>query len=146
MNTQRRQALLASLALTGLAAGLIACTPVPGTGGSADPAANEVAEAPVSAEEQVRGAWGAAEEEPNLPRLEFQEGGTLVGTDGCNGISGTYSVDGDSVLLDQAASTLRACEDVDDWLRGGTEIRVDGDQVHVLNAEGTEIGQLDRAK
>ena len=145
MDTKQRRMSFAAIAAAGLIAGLAACTPIPGTGGDDDAASDAGAAAP-SLEQQLGGAWGAATDEPGQPRLEFQDEGVLGGTDGCNGISGTYAVEGETVKLEQAASTLRACEGVDDWLRGATEIRVDGEQLHVLNAEGTEIGQLDRAE
>ena len=146
MVQDRRPLFLGGLASAALALGLAACTPIPGTGGEQTGGATGEAEKPPTLEEQVSGAWGALADEPDLPRLEFREGGTLTGTDGCNGISGTYAVEAEAIVVEQAPTTMRACEGVDDWLRNGTEVRVGDGMLHVLNDVGTEIGQLERSK
>lgn len=79
------------------------------------------------------------------PRLEFAADGTVVGSDGCNGINTKYTVEGDRVVLEQFVSTLRACQGVDDWLRGVREVAVDGETLVVMNEAGTEIGSLQRS-
>ena len=43
--------------------------------------------------------------------LTFNEGGTLTGNSGCNGLSGDYTVEGDQITFGQIVSTLMACED-----------------------------------
>lgn len=78
------------------------------------------------------------------PYLEFDEDGTVRGTDGCNGIVSTYTIDGDRIVIEEFTSTLRACQGVDDWLRGVREVRVDGDVLVVSNADGETIGELQR--
>ncbi|PRI10982.1 hypothetical protein B4915_08865 [Leucobacter massiliensis] len=92
--------------------------------------------------QEVLGSWSS--DEKGTPRLEFSEDGTVQGTDGCNGISTSYEVQDDRVVLKEFASTLKACLGVDDWLRGVHEVRPEGDTLLVSNAAGEEIGELHR--
>ncbi len=43
--------------------------------------------------------------------LEFGEGNAVSGTGGCNGYSGTYTLDGDSLTFSPLVSTMMACAD-----------------------------------
>jgi len=43
--------------------------------------------------------------------LTFNEDGTVTGNSGCNGLGGTYTVEGDQVTFGEIVSTLMACED-----------------------------------
>lgn len=93
--------------------------------------------------DEIVGPWSS--DERGNPRLEFAADGTVVGSDGCNGINTTYTVEGDRVVLEQFASTLKACQGVDDWLRGVREVTLDGETLLVMNDSGTEIGSLKRS-
>ena len=93
-------------------------------------------------EEQLTGMWVAGE--PGEPRLEFDGDGRAMGTDGCNGITTTYKIDGDSAQLDIFASTLMACDGVDDWLRGLRSVTLEGDTLSVFDESGKKIGELER--
>lgn len=127
---------MACLAMT-----LTACTGArSGTDGSDGNQANGDGSSAVS--DQILGAWSS--DEKGTPRLEFDADGAVVGSDGCNGISTTYTVEGDRVVLEQFVSTLKACQGVDDWLRGVRSVTVDGDTLAVHNESGDEIGQLQR--
>lgn len=107
------------------------------SGPSVSPSASPTPEAPV-----VEGRWSS--DETGDPHLELMEDGTVDGSDGCNGISTTYTVDGNVVTLEPAASTLMACEGVDDWLRGAATLEIDGDEAIVFNRDDEEIGTLTR--
>lgn len=108
-----------------------------GTPGGGD----ATSESPAPAD--VAGLWQS--DEPGEPHLEFTEDGEVSGTDGCNGISTTYAVDGDSIVLEDFVSTLMACQGVDTWLRDVKTVHVSGDTMTVENRDGTEIGTLHRA-
>lgn len=95
-----------------------------------------------SLEANVLGTW--ASDEQGNPKLVFDDAGTVSGTDGCNGIGSTYTVQGDRVLVAPYAATMMACMGVDDWLRGVSEVSVDGDTMQVFNKKGVEIGSLAR--
>lgn len=43
--------------------------------------------------------------------LTFNEDGTVTGNSGCNGLGGTYTVEGDQVTFSEVVSTLMACDD-----------------------------------
>lgn len=88
------------------------------------------------------GGWSS--DEAGNPRLQFAEDGTVEGTDGCNGISSTYTIEEGRVLVAKRASTLMACPGVDDWLRAVSEVSVNGDTLVVKNGAGEEIGTLQR--
>ena len=68
----------------------------------------------------------------------------MTGSDGCNGIGSTYTVVDGTVEIAPFFSTLKACQGVDDWLRGVSQVQVDGDTLIVLDKNGTKIGELPR--
>lgn len=92
--------------------------------------------------EQLIGSW--ISNEPGTPHLNFASDGSVTGSDGCNGISTRFNVDGDTARLDPSMGTLMACQGVDDWLRGVKEVRIDGDELRVFDGSGAEIGTLHR--
>ena len=80
------------------------------------------------------GTWGDPSKDAS-PYLELEDGGSFSGSDGCNNLTGTWSVDeGEQVLF----------EDVDDWLAHLDAATVSGDTMTVLGQDGSEIGQLER--
>ena len=91
------------------------------------------------------GTWGDSSEETS-PYLVLEEDGSFSGSDGCNNLSGSWSIDeADQVEFEDVASTMMACEDVDDWLAGLSVATVAGDTMTVLGQDGAEIGQLERS-
>lgn len=94
----------------------------------------------------VVGTWGDGTAASD-PHLVFADDGRVSGSDGCNSLSGSWTVDGDAVVVSDVASTLMACPDVDTWLSGiaqATLSQSDG-QLTILDDSGTRIGSLDRA-
>jgi heat shock protein HslJ len=90
------------------------------------------------------GTWGDSSTEGE-PYLTLEDDGSFSGSDGCNNLSGSWSVDeGEQVLFEDVASTMKACEDVDDWLAHLSVATVSGDTMTVLGQDGSEIGQLER--
>ena len=123
----------AALVLTGCTSG-----PGPAPTSTATTSATNVAE-------EIIGVWGD-EVTAGQPHLEFTEDSTVNGSDGCNGISSTYTVQDDRIDVAQFVSTLKACEGVDDWLRGIRAVELDGDALVVFDASGERIGELERAE
>lgn len=70
--------------------------------------------------------------------------GELRGSDGCNGVAGTYTRDGETLTFHRGMSTLKACVGVDTWLRGAARATIRGEVMTVLDREGNEIGILTR--
>jgi heat shock protein HslJ len=131
-STFRRNGRLITGFLVGLASVSLfsACAAgVPAGGGTPAPA------------DAVVGTWGSTA--ANQPHLAFDDG-QVTGTDGCNGITTSYTVDGDTITLDRFMSTQKACSGVDTWLRNVRSVQVDGDVLVVLDAQGEQIGSLDR--
>ena len=90
------------------------------------------------------GTWGDSSG-TGTPYLELEDGGNLTGSDGCNTLKGTWSVDeADQVVFENVASTRKACEGVDDWLSLLSVAEVSGDTMTILDADGSQIGQLER--
>ncbi|RLQ84626.1 META domain-containing protein [Mycetocola zhadangensis] len=135
-----------SIAVSTLAAGLLlgGCASSGGSGDEPSPKATETAKALTT--NTLVGTWGStAVQEPNLV---FDAEGGLTGTDGCNRLVGTWSVEGDTVLLSDIASTLMACEGVDTWLSGAasaTLVAGNDDELQIFDSADQEIGTLERA-
>lgn len=125
-------------AMTGAIALLAGCAALNGGAGTNSGAGDDE----MVAQSEVVGTWTS--DEKGKPTLTFDDSGEVSGTDGCNGITSTYKVDGDRVLIESFASTLKACLGVDDWLRGVREVQLSDDELQVFNSEGTEIGTLQR--
>ena len=128
---------LQRLALTGTillaAAALVGCA---SNAGGGDPYG--------SAPDPV-GTWGDTAKTTE-PSLELADDGGLAGTDGCNRLTGEWTQDGDTIEFGDVASTMMACEDVDTWLSGLATGTIDGDTMTVLDADGEELGTLERAE
>ncbi|WP_082461832.1 META domain-containing protein [Agromyces sp. Leaf222] len=90
------------------------------------------------------GTWGDTAD-TTAPSLVIEDGGDLTGTDGCNQLTGTWTVDeSDHVQFHNVASTRMACEGVDTWLEGLSQATVADDTMTVLDQDGSEIGTLER--
>lgn len=90
------------------------------------------------------GTWGDPSVEAE-PYLSLADDGSLTGSDGCNRLTGSWSVDeADQVLFENIASTRMFCEGVDDWLSSLSAAEISGTTMTVLGQDGSEIGQLER--
>ena len=112
-----------------------ACAPAIGPAGAPTSTASPDAS-------DVIGSWGS--DAAGEPFLEFTAEGEVTGTDGCNGLRSTYSVVDDTIEIAPHFSTLKACQGVDDWLRGLSKVQVDGDTLIVQDKDGAKIGELPR--
>ena len=99
-------------------------------------------------EPNFEGRWQA--DDPEDAFVVFTEvdegGGTLSGSDGCNGVMGEFFIDGDTARVERGASTLKGCPGVDTWLSKIGGVVVDGDTMTVQDSEGEEVGTLTRAE
>ena len=94
---------------------------------------------------KAQGTWGTANV-TGEPWLVLEADGSFNGSDGCNGVFGTYTVSSDTVTLDDMGSTLMFCEGVDTWLSNAATARIDDNTMTVMNADAQEIGTLERTK
>lgn len=125
-------AAMGALALSGCGGGSV----TPGGPGESEPA-----------EPVLEGRWVA--EDPADAFLEFEEPaedgtGHMSGSDGCNGVQGEYTLDGDTAELERGFGTLKGCPGVDTWLHDVVSVTVDGEELTVLDDDGEEIGTLAR--
>jgi putative lipoprotein len=86
--------------LTGIV--LAACGIIPSTG---DRLMSEV----WTLQSMVSGGADVALEDGVTTTIQFSEDGTYSGNGGCNSYSGSYTIEGNSISLGVAASTLVAC-------------------------------------
>jgi len=91
------------------------------------------------------GTWGNPDV-PSEPSLELSKDGKVTGTDGCNRLMGSYTVDENEIAFEGVASTLMFCEGVDTWLAQLATATVSADEMTVFDLNGAEIGTLERAE
>lgn len=90
------------------------------------------------------GTWGStAAAQPNLT---IENDGTFSGTDGCNRLTGKGSIDGDTITFGSMASTLMACQGVDEWLGKAATATAEGSTLTVHDDTGRTIGTLHTSK
>lgn len=90
------------------------------------------------------GTWGDTED-ATVPSLSLAGDGTLVGTDGCNRLTGRWEDEGGGrIEFDDVASTRMACPGVDTWLSALDEAMIEGDTMTVLGDDDDAIGTLAR--
>lgn len=98
-------------------------------------------------EELTDSRWGS--DAPGQPWLGFDAEGRLYGSDGCNRLTGQWTLTGDRLAFGRLVSTMMFCRDVDTWLRGAVTARwvrdPAGERLEVGNAAGEVIGELERA-
>jgi len=88
------------------------------------------------------GTWGEGGE--GQPQLILDEQGGVGGTDGCNTIVGEWSTAASGIVFGDMLGTLMYCEGVDTWLTNMKSAAVRGDELHILDRDGVEIGVLKR--
>ncbi|WEO76324.1 META domain-containing protein [Cryobacterium sp. SO2] len=80
---------------------------------------------------------------PTAPFLSIQADGSYSGNDGCNVLTGAWEqTDDEAILFTAGATTLRACEGVDQWLSQAAQGRVQARVMTLQSADGTVLGQL----
>ena len=82
-------------------------------------------------------------------RLQFQAGGRVSGSDGCNQITGTYQLTGDRITFGQMAGTQKACLNPSgtegpfrDALKSATRWTVAGDRLELFDSSGTRLAMF----
>ncbi len=88
------------------------------------------------------GTWGTGES--GQPQLILTGDGRLAGTDGCNRLGGDWTEKDGTVSFDNVVTTLMGCSGIDTWLSGLDSATLSSDTMTVLNADGSEIGTLER--
>jgi heat shock protein HslJ len=86
---------------------------------------------------------------PEDPVLVFKPDGTWTGSDGCNGLQGTYSIgQRGAFTATPGPQHLVGCENVPHTgvLRAAKRIAIGGDMLQFFGADGSEIARYARAR
>ncbi len=89
------------------------------------------------------GKWTSPE--AGNPFLELTDDGNVTGSDGCNRISTTWKLDGDTITIEPYATTQMACPG-DQWLSKATSATIDGNIMTLKDDQGSVVGGLEREK
>ena len=80
------------------------------------------------------------------PKLAFTMDFPLVsGSDGCNAIDTTWTVEGDEITIEPFATTQKACPG-DQWLSKASTATIDGEVMTFKDDQGSVIGGLEKEK
>lgn len=113
------------------------------TSDSQAPESSQSPDAPgTDAAAQFVGTWVDPD---GLGYLTFNEDGSVRGSDACNGIGSTYSVNGGATTVEPFATTMMACsEGWSQWLLQVTTVEVsdNGSEMVVYGRDGSEAGTL----
>jgi putative lipoprotein len=127
-----------------------------GGGQTAAPTPGSQASTPTPGSRPIEGTrWRATElagkptPAQNVAReahLEFAAGGRVSGSDGCNRLTGTYTLKGDVVTFGQMAGTQMACAGAAEIeapfreaLKSATRMRVTGDRLELSDTTGRRL-------
>lgn len=127
-----------------LAVGLTAC------GGSDDPDRPQTTEAstvpdtsPDTSPDSPTDFTGTWVDPDGKGYLSFDGDGGITGSDACNGITTTYSVDGTTATVEPFPTTMMACGDGwSQWLLGVSTVELGDGALTVLGRDGEELGTL----
>jgi heat shock protein HslJ len=87
------------------------------------------------------------------PHLVFDAGGRLSGADGCNRLTGPYTVKGEAITFGQIAATQMACVKTEEIekrfraaLKGTAHWRIANDRLEFYGATGTPLAVFERRR
>ena len=90
------------------------------------------------------GQWGEIEEHAAF--LTISEDGTVTGSDGCNGTSGTWSITDGRIVFSDMITSLMMCPNLETAMQGPVVTAVaHGDTIYVLDEHDKVTGMLTRA-
>lgn len=100
--------------------------------------------APAPPTDDPVGQWGKVG--ARSAYLTIFDDGTVMGSDGCNGIGGTWSLSSEAVEFSDMFTTLVMCPPRESDLQGAVVAAVaQGDIMYVLDADRNVIGMLQRS-
>ena len=102
---------------------------------------------------ELAGKPTATQDAKREAQLQFQTGGRVSGSDGCNRITGTYQLTGDRITFGQMAGTQMACLNPSgteapfrDALKSATRWAVAGDRLELFDSSGTRLAMFTAAQ
>ncbi|WP_440710743.1 META domain-containing protein [Herbiconiux sp. YIM B11900] len=140
MSSRRLVPFLAlSIALVGLAGCASGQAGGPGEGG--DDGGSTGASAAV--DPAAVGTWRAAD--PDTAWLRIDDAGAVTGSDGCNKVTGTAAVDGDTIEFTMGLMTQKACSGVTLSFGTLTSGQLSGDVLTARDRDGADLVELHRS-
>jgi heat shock protein HslJ len=95
---------------------------------------------------ELAGKPTPAQDPKREAHLQFEAGGRVSGSDGCNRITGSYQLSGERVTFGQMAGTQMACVDSSeteaafrDALKSATRLTVAGDRLELSDGAGRRL-------
>jgi heat shock protein HslJ len=95
---------------------------------------------------ELAGKPTPAQDPQREAHLQFQAGGRVSGSDGCNRLTGTYQRSGDRLTFGQMAGTQMACLDAPgieeafrDALKNVARFAIDADRLEFFDASGARL-------
>lgn len=95
---------------------------------------------------ELAGKPTPAQDPKREAHLQFEAGGRVSGSDGCNRITGSYQLSGERVTFGQMAGTQMACVDSSETedafreaLKSAMRLTVAGDRLELSDAAGTRL-------
>ena len=95
---------------------------------------------------EIAGKAAPTQDAKREAHLVFDAGARFSGSDGCNGISGTYELKGDSVKIGLGISTQKACIDIGNFdaafrgaLKGATRLTITADRLELFDAAAKRL-------
>jgi len=95
---------------------------------------------------EIAGKAAPTQDAKREAHLVFEAGARFSGSDGCNGISGTYELKGDSVRFSAGISTQKACIDIGTFdaafraaLKGAIRLTITADRLELFDAAAKRL-------
>jgi len=95
---------------------------------------------------EIAGKAAPTQDAKREAHLVFEAGARFSGSDGCNGISGTYELKDDNVRFSAGISTQKACIDIGTFdaafrgaLKGATHLTITADRLELFDAAAKRL-------
>ena len=95
---------------------------------------------------EIAGTAAPAQDAKREAHLVFEAGGRYSGSDGCNGISGPYQLEGNVIKFGTGISTQKACIDIGNFdaafrgaLKSATRLTISADRLELVDATGKRL-------
>lgn len=92
--------------------------------------------------QEVIGRWVA--EKNDRAFLEFQEDGTLRGSDGANALATSWTLESEGITIKPSLTTLKAAPGMITWVPKARWVSPDGDRLRLFDAADNHLGDLHR--
>lgn len=143
MRTRRAGAAATAVTAALLAVGLTACGDTGTTAPTQTTETTQTEASTVTTPAAPAGFTGTWVDPDGKGYLTFDGDGGITGSDACNGITTTYTVEGTTATVEPFPTTMMACGDGwSQWLLGVTTVELRDGTLGVLGRDGEDLGTL----